>query len=135
MSSCFLNITILHEDNINMSVQKPLGKMSCQLWYILLSIHNLHFKAIMSMDVQMHNVSTPDGNLEIYAWAEDIWNTSLTAHLEFKEHIDFFFPYNETHFFCKGVFCLRFIKWDCSNTSLKWCCDLVCSLSTTVLKN
>lgn len=79
-----------------MSVQKLLGKMSCQPWYILLSFHNLYFKPIPAMQViiQMHNICIPHGNLEIYAWAEDIGNTLLTAHLEFKEHFiestDFF---------------------------------------------
>lgn len=57
-----------------MFVQKLLGKMSCQLWYILLSLHNLYFKTIKAMHVivQMQNVCTPDGNLDIYAWVEDM---------------------------------------------------------------
>lgn len=48
----------------------------------------------MQVIIQMHNICIPHGNLEIYAWAEDIGNTLLTAHLEFKEHFiestDFF---------------------------------------------
>lgn len=57
-----------------MFVQKLLGKMSCQLWYILLSFPNFNFKTIIAMHVivQTRNVCTPDGNLEIYAWVEDM---------------------------------------------------------------
>lgn len=59
--------------------------------------------------VQVHYVCTPDSNLGMDARAEDIFSTFLTAHLEvqdhFKEHSHFFFPYNETHLFNKGVFC------------------------------
>lgn len=98
-----------------MSVQKMQGKMSRQLWLILLNFHNLYFETILALHViiQVHNACTPDGNLGMYAGAEDIWNAFLTAYLEFKnhfkEHSHFFFPYNETHLSIK-VFSVKINK-------------------------
>lgn len=75
------------------------GKVSRQLWYILLNFHNFYFKTIWALHViiQVPNVCTPDGYLGMHAGAEDICNTSLTAYLEFKDHFKEYFHFFSSH--------------------------------------
>lgn len=87
-TSSFLNPAIWDKDNRNMSVGKLKGKVSCQLWYILLNFPNFYFKPIWALRViiPVHNMCTPDGNLRMHAGAEDTCNAFITAYLEFKDH-------------------------------------------------